>query len=283
MKFKIKNPPKETLEHLKLLLCVQFGLNANEKCYFLVQKVERMLYDLDYVYVNLVRIIRDPNHGQLQAETAKMLKQRYDFVARGISKGAAVVAPQEKPTDNAKAKGKPRPMSSKPKKPINQSQKSIEDQASKKISLENDDIVDEEEDIIEDDGGVEEDFQERDEIKEDYDRHKAKDIGFDLPMDDDDADEDYEDDIENDEEDDEAMPINSDKGKKKETGGGKKDDFIDEDDFEETPPVVFETKTLKNIKGDQKIGFTMPLDTKSEIEDDGAFDEEIIDDNYEDY
>ena len=36
MKYKIKNPPKETLDHLKILLCVQFGLNVNEKCYFLV-------------------------------------------------------------------------------------------------------------------------------------------------------------------------------------------------------------------------------------------------------
>lgn len=104
-----------------------------------------------------------------------------------------------------------------------------------------------------------------------------------MDDDDDDADDDYEDNIENDVEDDEAQPINSEKDKKNEKRAVKKDDFIDEDDFEESPPVVFETKTLKNTKGAQNIAFTMPLDNKSESENDGAFDEEIIDDNYEDY
>lgn len=46
------------MEQLKLLLCVQFGLNIKEPSYFLVQKIERVLYDLDYVYVNLVKILR---------------------------------------------------------------------------------------------------------------------------------------------------------------------------------------------------------------------------------
>lgn len=62
-------------------------------------------------------------------------------------------------------------MSSKPRKPINPSQKSIEDEASRKVSLDDEDIVDEEEDQIEDDGGIEEDFEARDERMEDYDRH----------------------------------------------------------------------------------------------------------------
>lgn len=72
------------MEQLKLLLCVQFGLNIKEPSYFLVQKIERVLYDLDYVYVNLVKILREPNHEKNQLETVKRLKQRYDFVARGI-------------------------------------------------------------------------------------------------------------------------------------------------------------------------------------------------------
>lgn len=65
MKFKIMCPHKDTLDHLKLLLCVQFGLGNQEKSYFLVQKVERVLYDLDYVYVNLIKILREPNHEKL--------------------------------------------------------------------------------------------------------------------------------------------------------------------------------------------------------------------------
>ena len=62
-------------------------------------------------------------------------------------------------------------MSSKPRKQNNSSQKSIEDEASRKVSLDDEDIVDEEEDQIEDDGGIEEDFEARDEHMEDYDRH----------------------------------------------------------------------------------------------------------------
>ena len=37
--------------------------------------------------------------------------------------------------------------------------------------MDDEDIVDEEEDQIEDDGGIEEDFEARDEHMEDYDRH----------------------------------------------------------------------------------------------------------------
>ena len=48
-----------------------------------------MLYDLDYVYVNLVKILRESNHDRLQVEAEKRLKQRYDFVARGLSKTTA--------------------------------------------------------------------------------------------------------------------------------------------------------------------------------------------------
>lgn len=68
---------------------MQFGPNVKEQSYFLVQKIERVLYDLDYVYVNLVKILREPNHEKLQVEATKRLKQRYDFVARGFQKAAA--------------------------------------------------------------------------------------------------------------------------------------------------------------------------------------------------
>lgn len=66
MKFKIMCPPKDTMEQLKVLLCVQLGPNVKEPTFFLVKKIERVLYDLDYVYVNLVKILREPNHDKLQ-------------------------------------------------------------------------------------------------------------------------------------------------------------------------------------------------------------------------
>jgi len=65
MKFKIMCPPKDTMEQLKVLLCVQLGPNVKEPTFFLVKKIERVLYDLDYVYVNLVKILREPNHDKL--------------------------------------------------------------------------------------------------------------------------------------------------------------------------------------------------------------------------
>lgn len=86
MKFKIRCPPKDTQDQLKLLLCVQFGPHMSEPSYFLLQKIERVLYDLDYVYVNLVKILREANHEKLQLEAVKRLQKRYDFVARNISK-----------------------------------------------------------------------------------------------------------------------------------------------------------------------------------------------------
>ena len=58
----------------------------SESSYFLLQKIERVLYDLDYVYVNLVKILREPNHEKLQQEAVKRLQKRYDLVARSISK-----------------------------------------------------------------------------------------------------------------------------------------------------------------------------------------------------
>lgn len=65
MRFKIRCPDKDTMDNLKLLLCVQFGPNIKEQSYFLMQKIERVLYDLDYVYVNLVKILRESNHEKL--------------------------------------------------------------------------------------------------------------------------------------------------------------------------------------------------------------------------
>lgn len=66
MKLRIMCPKKDTMDQLKLLLCVQFGPNVKEPSYFLIQKIERVLYDLDYVYVNLVKILREPNHEKAQ-------------------------------------------------------------------------------------------------------------------------------------------------------------------------------------------------------------------------
>ena len=60
MKFKIVCPPQSSMNQLKLLLAVQFGAKLDQS-YILVQKIERVLHDLDFVYVNLIKILRDPD------------------------------------------------------------------------------------------------------------------------------------------------------------------------------------------------------------------------------
>ena len=61
---KIKAPPKESMEQLRLLLAVKFGLKA-ENDFVLVHKIERILHDLDFVYVNLIKVLRDPDAQKL--------------------------------------------------------------------------------------------------------------------------------------------------------------------------------------------------------------------------
>ena len=84
MKLKIKVPPKDSLEQLKLLLAVKFGLQAKND-FILVHKIERILHDLDFVYVNLIKALRDPEAAKLQKEAMARLSQRFDLVARSIS------------------------------------------------------------------------------------------------------------------------------------------------------------------------------------------------------
>ena len=261
MKFKIRSPPKDTQEQLRMLLCVQLGPNVKEPSYFLVKKIERVLYDLDFVYVNLVKILREPNHEKLQQEAMKRLKQRYDFVARGISKtsGSDQTA---KGGANQAGKGstkqaKPRPMSSKPRKPQHSS--SIEKDGSRQqpagesYMQQTEDIVQEEvldDDVDEDEEGiddaVDDDYEEDVDTRGKYDRQKTKDIGFELPADDDeddidqdDMDDDIDDDyIDDDLEDEEAAVIG--KGKTRAQMSDEEDDIADDysDDADQAPVPV---------------------------------------------
>ena len=142
----------------------------------------------------------------------------------------------------------------------------------------------------EDDIGVEDlDEVAREERKLEYGRQKTKDIGFDLPLDDDgEYEEPVEDEFE-DEEDDEAQPI---------TAGGKKlakvvsDEMADEvqdnysEDMEDEPPIQ-ETKTLKQIneegKSNNQSRPKVAAAAAAAIEDDydDAFVEDEIEDDYD--
>lgn len=123
----------------------------------------------------------------------KRLKQRYDFVARGVVKSKApkpatsasqeVVRESTNTDNNPRARGKPRPMSSKPRKPSAKSTSDRDNEkVKKKVTMREDDIV--EEDFIDEDGV---DDADNDDDKDGiYDRQKTRDIGFDMPADDDD-------------------------------------------------------------------------------------------------
>ena len=158
------------------------------------------------------------HHEREQQEAVKRLKQRYDFVARGISKSTenpaakkqVSVAPDASDAaENARSgKGKVRPMSSKPRNKAGGKDGAEAHQAADDFGA-----VAEEEDMIMEDEAA------RLARKETYARQQTKDIGFDLPVDDDDDDEgddddEVEDDFEEEEaaddiEDDVAQPMNS--------------------------------------------------------------------------
>ena len=61
MKFKIRTPSADCVEQLKLLFGVQLGIKQKET-YILVNKLERVLFDLGYIYVNIAKLLKDPNH-----------------------------------------------------------------------------------------------------------------------------------------------------------------------------------------------------------------------------
>ena len=61
MKYKIRMPKADCLEQIKLLFGVQLGIKQKET-YILVNKLERVLFDLGYIYVNIAKLLKDPNH-----------------------------------------------------------------------------------------------------------------------------------------------------------------------------------------------------------------------------
>jgi hypothetical protein len=58
MKYQIRCPPIKIQESLKLLLCI----DEKYPDVVLVRKLERILSDLDYIYVNLLKIIKNPEY-----------------------------------------------------------------------------------------------------------------------------------------------------------------------------------------------------------------------------
>ena len=110
MKFKIVCPPQQSMAQLKLLLAVQFGTKT-EQCFVLVQKMERILHDLDFVYVNLIKVLRDPDAAKHQNDAMEHLTERFYFVARSMSN--APPQPKEqgagKPGEEKK-KAQPKPV-----------------------------------------------------------------------------------------------------------------------------------------------------------------------------
>ena len=176
-------------------------------------------------------------------------------------------------------------MSSKPRKAAAQS-------VAKQPSEEEMDFEDNVDEDVDADDGIDEDPQLG------YDRQKTKDIGFELPGDDDEdeedpVDDDYSDDIQ-DEEDEEAQPMATRKGGKAGKGDDSDEDQIDDeysddDDVDSNPPIK-ETKTLKQIQDEAEVNvkksgaaaYAMPNDDgDDESYDDGAFVEEEILDDYD--
>ena len=86
------------MTQIKLLLAVQFGAKSDQT-YILVQKIERVLHDLDFVYVNLIKILREPDAARHQTDAQQQLNERFDFIAQSISAGPPKVK-AKRPLDN---------------------------------------------------------------------------------------------------------------------------------------------------------------------------------------
>lgn len=132
MKFKLVSPGHAGIEQLRYLLGAQLGSHATQ-VYFLVSRIERVLSDLDYIYVNIVKMIRSKEHSALQKEAMDMLKQRYDFISNSLSmqQASSIVSRidySQKRTTSAKNKKKARPASSKPKRQVKNKIQEIADE-----------------------------------------------------------------------------------------------------------------------------------------------------------
>jgi len=87
------------------------------KVQILVQKLERVLFDLDFVYVNLLKILRDPLAVSKQKTAQTALKAKFNQIALSLSKqksGAKAAQPVKKPSrPQSGVGGKQRPQTSK--------------------------------------------------------------------------------------------------------------------------------------------------------------------------
>ena len=63
MKGNLHCPPEAQQEELQLLICVNF---AGKYTAAVLSKLERVIFDLDYVYVNIIKILRHPKAEENQ-------------------------------------------------------------------------------------------------------------------------------------------------------------------------------------------------------------------------
>ena len=55
-----------------------------DECFLLLPKLERVLFDLDFVYVNLLKIIRNPKASTLPKQAANALQAKYDLLSQNL-------------------------------------------------------------------------------------------------------------------------------------------------------------------------------------------------------
>jgi len=70
MKGNLHCPPLAEREELKLLICIDFGGRYTGA---VLSKLERVIFDLDYVYVNIIKILRHPKAEENQRLAKKEL------------------------------------------------------------------------------------------------------------------------------------------------------------------------------------------------------------------
>ena len=80
MKFGVRCPDQQTQEILKVL----FGATSNSMICLILGKLERILLDLDFLYVNIRQMVNHPNATENQKVAYRKLVQIHSQISEAI-------------------------------------------------------------------------------------------------------------------------------------------------------------------------------------------------------
>jgi hypothetical protein len=110
MKLRVLRPPTREQEGLKLMICSQFPQNKEIQDEVLVHRLERILNDLDHIYVNIVRMLRHPDYDIAHKNAIQKLKETKSQVNKHMKvvggKASKAASPEKKKVPEKQPKKK---------------------------------------------------------------------------------------------------------------------------------------------------------------------------------